>query len=232
MSGPIRIASVVFGFALVGVGGVATFVGELGAGAAALVVVGAVALLFAAAGQWPDRITYSGASVEFRVVDIIRNRIDELIALAPDSTRATLEQLRREVSEAQVNHAPNNAPALRYDDEVERALRRAAPDALIRRDERWSRERADFWLKEDEQRLLVETKYVGATPLYRGSTLGKLIERAHRGERLLVITNASDPSGARRRVVDELGDDGDVVTWRGPEHDPELAAAVQRLLAD
>lgn len=224
-------ALVAFGLALVAAGGVATFVGELGGGAAALVVVGAVALLFAAVGQWPDRVTYSGASVEFRVVDVIRNRIDELIALAPETTRPTLEQLRRDITEAQVSHAPNNAPAIRYDDEIEQALRRVAPEVLIRRDERWSRERADFWLKQDEQRLLVETKYVGSNPTYRGSTLGKLIERAGSGERLLVITNAPDPGGARRRVVDALGDGGDVVTWRGPEHDAELAAVVDRLLA-
>ena len=218
------------GLALVVTGSVATFVGRLALPAGISIIVGAAACLLAAIGRWPASLSWGNASVAFAISNQLRNEIDDVIDTAPESAKPSLERVRDMVSAVQVDQTPRVAAAIAYDDELEAALRRLVPDARIRRDTEWSRDRPDFWLLIDDRELRIETKHVGSATSFSGSSLEALLDQTEDGGRLLVITNAADISRGRERVDGRLGPRGAVITWRSPADDAALEQAVTSLL--
>lgn len=218
------------GLALVVTGTVATFVGRLALPAGIAIVVGAAGCLLAAIGQWPASLSWGNASVAFAITNQIRNEIDDVLAEAPAAAKPSLERVRDIVSAVQVDQTPRVAAAIAYDDEIEAALRRVVPDARIRRDTEWSRDRPDFWVLVNDRELRIETKHVGSATSFSGSSLDALFDQMSGSSRLLVITNAVDVSRARDRVAGNLGDRGAVITWRSPADDGELRRGISLLL--
>jgi len=219
------------GLALVVTGAIATYIGRLALPAGISIVVGAAACLLAAIGRWPASLSWGNASVAFAITNQIRNEIDDVIDTAPESAKASLERVRDMVSAVQVDQTPRVAAAIAYDDEIEAALRRIVPDARMRRDTEWSRDRPDFWLLVDGHELYLETKHVGSATSFSGSSLESLFGQFDTSGRLLVITNAADVHRGRNRVAERLGDRGAVITWRSPADDAELARVISSLLA-
>ena len=170
------------------------------------------------------------ASVAFAITNQIRNEIDDVLAEAPAAAKPSLERVRDIVSAVQVDQTPRVAAAIAYDDEIEAALRRVVPDARIRRDTEWSRDRPDFWVLINDRELRIETKHVGSATSFSGSSLDALFDQMSGSSRLLVITNAVDVSRARDRVAGNLGDRGAVITWRSPADDGELRRGISLLL--
>jgi len=218
------------GLALVVTGTVATFVGRLALPAGIAIVVGAAGCLVAAIGRWPASLSWGNASVAFAITNQIRNEIDDVLAEAPAAAKPSLERVRDIVSAVQVDQTPRVAAAIAYDDEIEAALRRVVPDARIRRDTEWSRDRPDFWVLINDRELRIETKHVGSATSFSGSSLDALFDQMSGSSRLLVITNAVDVSRARDRVAGNLGDRGAVITWRSPADDGELRRGISLLL--
>jgi len=223
----VRWILLVGGLALVVTGAVATFVGRLALPAAALVVIGAAGCLLAAIGRWPASLSWGNARVGF--ANEIRNEIAEALSTAPASARPTLERIRERVSTIEAEQTPRVAAAIAYDDEVERAMHRVVHGAVLRRESQWSRDRADFWLVVGDRELYIETKYVGSSMTFAGSSLDGLLDRLSGSGRLLVITNAVDVERARERVTIRLGNRGAVVTWRSSADDDQLEAAIVAL---
>jgi hypothetical protein len=217
------------GLGLIVTGSVATYVGRLALPAGISIVVGAAACLLAAIGRWPANLSWGSASVAFAISNQIRNQIDEELESAPVAAKPALERVRERVTSVQVEQTPKVAAAIAYDDAVERALRRAAPDAILRRNALWSRERADFWLVVNDREAHVETKYVGASTTFSGFSLDVLIDKLHHQGLLLVITNAREVGRARERVVARMGYRGTVVSWRDSGDDSQLAKAIDGL---
>ena len=232
VAAPVRWTLALGGLALVVTGAIATYVGRLALPAAAMVVVGAAASLLAAIGRWPASMSWGNASVGFAISNEIRNEIDDLMDVAPESARPSLERIRERVSTIEAERqSPRIATAIAYDDEIERALHRVVPDAGIRRESQWSRDRADFWLVVGDRELYVETKHVGSATTFAGSSLDGLLDRLATSGRLLVITNAVESARAQERVTRRLGKRGAVVTWRHGGDDPQLAQAIAELTA-
>ncbi|HEY3633198.1 MAG TPA: hypothetical protein VGL21_20020 [Jatrophihabitantaceae bacterium] len=220
------------GLGLIGMGSVATFIGRLALPAGLAIVVGAAACLLAAIGHWPANLSWGNASVAFAISNQIRNEIDDVIDSAPEEAKPSLERVRDMVSAVQVDQTPRVAAAIAYDDEIEAALRRIVPNARIRRDTEWSRDRPDFWLLIGDRELYIETKHVGSATSFSGSSLETLFDQLADSGRLLVLTNAADISRGRERVAERLGERGAVTTWRSPADDGELDRAVLALLDD
>jgi hypothetical protein len=225
----VRWILLVGGLALVVTGAVATFVGRLALPAAALVVIGAAGCLLGAIGRWPASLSWGNARVGF--ANEIRNEIAEALSTAPASARPTLERIRERVSTIEAEQTPRVAAAIAYDDEVERAMHRVVHGAVLRRESQWSRDRADFWLVVGDRELYIETKYVGSSMTFAGSSLDGLLDRLSGSGRLLVITNAVDVERARERVTSRLGNRGAVVTWRSSADDDQLEAGIVALTA-
>lgn len=226
--------------ALVGVtswigGGVASFIGSNGAGAAALVAVGAASGGIAVVGAWPSRISLSGNEVSW---DDINQAVDSQIKVAsagdePNEVLAELQILRQRLEALQRTGSAPNHPAQVYDEEVMDAIKRLVPEVFITKSEPRTRSTPDFSVRTRRSQLYLETKWRPDTlKPYAGSTLPQLLAQLPAGSKLLVVVNApaSSVRQAQAVVSDSIGDNGRVVAWRTNLDDPQLAEALTALL--
>jgi hypothetical protein len=112
-------------------------------------------------------------------------------------------------------------------------LSRVLPSAEIIAEESRSREIADFVVRQADRTVLVESKWRAADEgPFRGSTLARLTANIDPKDRLLVVSNSTDVSIARRNLDGLIGARGRVVSWHSPSDDAELARTLISLLAD
>ncbi len=215
-------------------GGVAAFVSDNGAGAAALVAVGALAGAFAAIGRWPTRVVFSGQELSWADV---RETVESQIQTAKEGERpaaalAELAVLRERLDRLALTGEVPRHPAAEYDDQVADALRRVAPPGsrLLRTEVR-SRETPDFELASDDHRVYVETKWRrDPLPAFRGETLHRLLPGLPPGAALLIVTNSVDVDAFRAELSSMLDGRARLVSWRQPADDDALRDALTALL--
>lgn len=214
--------------------------GKDGAGAAALVAVGAVCGVLALVGRWPSRISVSGNGLSWPEV---KETVDSQIEVAEESGEANdalreLKELRERLDFLQRTGSVAVHPAEAYDRSVEAALRRLFPNAevirhaeVIRQSAR-SREVADFVVRYHGDELSVETKWrTDRAQPFSGTTLPCLMRNLPTGAKLLVVVSTGKllPS-ATQIIEDTLGKRGRIVTWRDVRDDAALGEAVMSLL--
>lgn len=216
-------------------GGVASFRGASGAGAASLVAAGLVSAVLGLIGRWPSRISMSGNELAWEEV---RATVETQIEAAEDSGEgsqviAELKVLEQRLELLRQTGAVAEHPAEAYDRAVEAAIRRLYPSASIVESGSRSRAAADFTVTIVEQDFFLETKWrADAARPFRGNTLAPLIRNLPLNSRLLVVTNADAATGEAVKVVaDSLGSRGRIVSWRDVRDDTNLAEAVEALRA-
>ena len=173
-------------------GGVATFVASNGAGAVALIAVGSFCGFVALLGRWPNRLAVTGGEVTWENVrETVVTQIESAEATESAGTIEELHSLLRRLEGLQRTGVVPLHPAEEFDLDVQNAIARLLPDALITRAEQRSREVADFAVTLGNQTLYVETKWRrDPTLTYRADTLPTLIKRLPKGARLLVVINS------------------------------------------
>jgi len=186
-------------------------------------------------GRWPSRISMSG--IEF-LWDDVHQTVNSQIQVAeksgePDNTLAELKDLRARLSVLQHTGSVPEHPAEVYDRAVEAAIERLLPGAEVIRQERRSRELADFVVRYQGDQLFVETKWRSDTARpFGGSTLPQLLKRLGPDAKLLVVVNTSEPPMVRASdiIEDALGERGRIATWRDVRDDAALGEALASLL--
>lgn len=151
----------------------------------------------------------------------------------PDNTLAELKDLRARLSVLQHTGSVPEHPAEVYDRAVEAAIERLLPGAEVIRQERRSRELADFVVRYQGDQLFVETKWRSDTARpFGGSTLPQLLKRLGPDAKLLVVVNTSEPPMVRASdiIEDALGERGRIATWRDVRDDAALGEALASLL--
>jgi hypothetical protein len=218
-----------------GAGGTASFLSDNGAGAAALVAVGAVCGGLALIGRWPSRISMSGNELAW---EDVKETVDSQIEVAETSGEDAsvlneLRYLRERLDFLQRTGSVSKHPAQVYDEAVQAAVRRLLPQAELTRQQIRSRSIADFVLRYQGRQLLLETKWrADPEQPYRGRTLPNLLERLAQDATLLVVVNAhpSAVAAAQSLVNDSIGARGRVAGWLDVRDDGELARALTSLL--
>ncbi|MGH8776865.1 MAG: hypothetical protein ACRDWI_17500 [Jiangellaceae bacterium] len=216
-------------------GGVAAFVSDNGAGAAALVAVGALAGAISAIGRWPTRVVFSGQELSWADV---RETVESQIQTAREGERpaaalAELAVLRERLDRLALTGEVPRHPAAEYDDHVADALQRVAPTAsrLLRTEVR-SRVTADFELISDDRRVFVETKWRRDPAIeFRGETLPRLVAGLPPNAPLVVVTNSVDVKAFRSEWSSMLGSRARLVSWRQPADDDALREALTALMS-
>jgi len=215
-------------------GGAASFLSKNGAGAAALVAVGAVCGVLALMGRWPSRISMSGNEFSW---DDIKETVNSQIEVAEKSgetseTLRELKELRGRLDILQRTGSVPEHPAEIYDKSVGAALRRLLPDAEVLRQEARRDDVADFVVGHQGDQVFVETKWrADNARSFGGSTLPRLIQNLSPDAKLLVVVNTDDwrPS-ATKNVEEALGERGRIVTWRSVLDDGALGEALASLI--
>ncbi len=215
-------------------GGIATFTARHDAGAVALVAVGAVAGFLAVHGQWPTHVSAYGYGLEWEpVLETIDTQIEAAEATESANTVGELKLLRQRLEDLQRTGQVTMHPAEAYDYDVEGALTRLLPGAVITRASMRGRSTPDFVVTVAGQTVFVETKWRRDPSLpYHADTLPLLLSGLGAGAKLLVVINSVSTVNAEEIVRAAIGDRGAVVTWRGPGDDWALQDAMRRLFAD
>jgi hypothetical protein len=228
-----RVALAVAGLGSWAAGGAASFLSGNGAGAAALVAVGGICGVLGLMGRWPSRISMGGS--EFSWEDVQKTVNSQIQAAEQggegDRVLAELKELRERLNVLQRTGSVPEHPAQAYDRAVRAAIGRLLPGAEVIRQERRSREVADFVVRYQGSELLVETKWRSdPAQQFGGSTLQALVQRLPPGARLLVVVNAPPMPRAHAIVQDDLGDRGRIIMWRDVSDDRALGEALTSLL--
>ncbi|TVZ02316.1 hypothetical protein EAS64_26250 [Trebonia kvetii] len=148
-----------------------------------------------------------------------------------ESVLAELEELRKRLNVLQRTGTVPEHPAQAYDRAVQAAISRLLPGADIIRQQRRSREVADFVVRYKSSELFVETKWRSdPAQQFGGSTLLALVQHLPPGARLLVVVNAPHMPRAYAVVKDALGERGRIVMWRDVSDDQTLGEALTSLL--
>jgi hypothetical protein len=229
-----RIALAAAGLGSWGAGGAASFLSGNGAGAAALVAVGGICGVLGLMGRWPSRISMGGG--DFFWEDIHKTVNSQIQAAEQsgegDSVLTELKELRERLNVLQRTGSVPEHPAQVYDRAVRDAITRLLPGAEVIRQQRRSREVADFVVRYQGSELLVETKWRSyPAQQFGGSTLQALVERLPPGARLLVVVNVPPMPRASAVVKDGLGERGRIVMWRDVSDDRVLGEALTSLLS-
>jgi hypothetical protein len=227
-----RLFLVVAGAASWSAGGVATFVSHNNAGAVALIVVGALCTVVAVLGQVAmTRAVSTGREVPWEgVMTTINTQIDAAAATDSAATVDELKSLMRRLDGLRRTGSIPLHPAEEYDLEIQTAIRRLMPDALITTTEH-SRGVPRFAVTLADQTLFVETKWRrDPTLAYHAEALPTMLKQLHKGARLLVVVNTVGTVNAEHHVQEALGRRGRVVTWRGSGDDWSLKSALRALL--
>lgn len=235
MGGKHRVALTMAGLASWLAGGTASFVGNNGAGAAALIAVGGLCGMVGLMGRWPSRISMSGNEVTWEAID---QAVSSHIQVAADNDEgetvlAELTSLKERLAELQQTGTVPKHPAQIYDDGVVAAIRRLLPRAEIIWQEARDRATADFIIRYRGSTLFIETKWrADPSRPFGGSTLPLLTQRLPEDARLLVITNTSVPPlpTAHEKLRQTVGDRGRIVQWLDAADDGSLAEALMSLL--
>ena len=216
-------------------GGVASFVGGSGGGAAALVVAGLISAGLGLIGRWPSRISMSGSEFTWEEV---KATVETQIEVAKESGEgsaviAELKVLEQRLELLRQTGSIAEHPAEAYDRAVEAAIKRLYPSASIVVNESRSNAEVDFIVTIDGQDLFLETKWrPDAARPFRGSTLPALLNRLRSNSRLLVVMNADNATPeALRLIADNLNSRGRIVSWRDVRDDANLTAAIEALIA-
>jgi hypothetical protein len=228
-----RIALAAAGLASWAAGGAASFLSGNGAGAAALVAVGGVCGVLGLMGRWPSRISMGGS--DFFWEDVQKTVNSQIQAAEQngegESVLAELKELRERLNVLQRTGTVPEHPAQSYDRAVRDAISRLLPGAEIIRQQRRSREVADFVVRYKSSELFVETKWRSdPAQQFGGSTLQALVQHLPPGARLLVVVNAPPMPRAYAIVKDALGERGRIVMWRDVSDDRALGEALTSLL--
>jgi hypothetical protein len=148
-----------------------------------------------------------------------------------DSVLAELKELRERLNVLQRTGSVPEHPAQTYDRTVRDAIKRLLPGAEVIRQQRRSREVADFVVRYQGSELFVETKWRSdSAQQFGGSTLVALVHRLPAEARLLVVVNSSPMPRAYAIVKDGLGERGRIVMWRDVTQDRILGDALTSLL--
>jgi hypothetical protein len=228
-----RITLTALGLGSWAAGGAASFLSGNGAGAAALVAVGGICGVLGLMGRWPSRISMGGS--EFFWEDVHKTVNSQIQAAEQsgegDSVLAELKELRDRLNVLQRTGSVPEHPAQTYDRAVREAIKRLLPGAEVARQQRRSREVADFVVRYQRSELFVETKWRSdSAQQFGGSTLEALIHRLPPEARLLVVVNSPPMTRAHAIVKDGLGERGRIVMWRDATQDRVLGEALTSLL--
>ena len=148
-----------------------------------------------------------------------------------DSVLAELKELRERLNVLQRTGSVPEHPAQAYDRAVRDAISRLLPGAEVIRQQRRSREVADFVVRYQGSELFVETKWRSdPAQQFGGSTLQALVQRLPPEARLLVVVNAPPMPRAYAIVKDGLGERGRIAMWRDVSDDRALGEALTSLL--
>jgi hypothetical protein len=229
-----RVALLVVGLASWAAGGVAAFLSDNAAGAAALIVTGALTSALSLAGRWPSRVTVSGNEISWESIDqTMESQIR--VAQQNDDGEAALRELlslRDRLAFLQQTGSIPMHPAEAYDLAVMAAISRLLPGAEIIAQDTRSRGAADFIVRYRGNAVLVETKWrIDPGEPFGGSTLPILLSAVPTGARLLVVTNTSVPPLPRAYQIlrDALGDRGRIACWLDVRDDQLLGQALTAL---
>ena len=228
-----RIALAAAGLASWAAGGAASFLSGNGAGAAALVAVGGICGMLGLMGRWPSRISMGGSDFFW---EDVQETVDSQIQAAEqkgegESVLAELKELRERLNVLQRTGTVPEHPAQAYDRAVRDAISRLLPGAEIIRQQRRSREVADFVIRHKGSELFVETKWRSdPAQQFGGSTLSALVQHLPPRARLLVVVNAPPMPRAHAIVKDALEERGRIVMWRDVSDDHALGKALTLLL--
>ena len=184
-------------------------------------------------GRWPSRISMGGN--DFFWEDVQKTVNSQIQAAEQngegESVLAELKELRERLNVLQRTGTVPEHPAQTYDRAVRAAISRLLPGAEIIRQQRRSREVADFVVRDDGSELFVETKWRSDPgQQFGGSTLQALVQHLPSGARLLVVVNAPPMPRAYATVQDALGNRGRIVMWRDVSDDHALGEALTSLL--
>jgi hypothetical protein len=229
-----RIALLVVGLASWAAGGAAAFLDNNGAGAAALVITGALTSALGLVGRWPSRVAVSGNEISWESIDQTMESQIQAAQQDDDGEEALREllSLRDRLAFLQQTGSVPMHPAEAYDLAVKAAISRLLPGAEIIAQDTRSRGAADFTVRYRGNALLVETKWrVDPAEPFGGSTLPILLSALPAGARLLVVTNTSVPPLPRAYQIlrDALGDYGRIVCWLDVRDDQLLGQALTAL---
>jgi hypothetical protein len=230
-----RVALLIVGLASWAAGGVAAFLGDNGAGAAALIITGALTSALSLVGRWPSRVTVSGNEISWESIDQTMESQIRVAQRSDDGEDALREllSLRDRLALLQQTGSVPVHPAEAYDVAVMAAISRLLPGAEIIAQDTRSRACADFTVRYQGNSVFVETKWrINPSEPFGGSTLSTLLLALPAGARLLVVTNTSVPPLPRayRILRDALGDLGRIACWLGVRDDRPLGQALTALL--
>jgi hypothetical protein len=229
-----RIALLVTGLASWAAGGSVAFLNNNGAGAAALVITGALTSALGLVGRWPSRVAVSGNEISWESIDQTMESQIQAAQQDDDGEEALREllSLRDRLAFLQQTGSVPVHPAEAYDQAVMAAISRLLPGAEILAPGTRSRAIPDFTVRYRGTVLLVETKWrVDPSEPFGGSTLPVLLSALPAGARLLVVTNTSVPPLPRAYQVlrDALGDHGRIACWLDVRDDQLLGQALAAL---
>jgi hypothetical protein len=198
-----------------------------------LVAVGGICGVLGLMGRWPTRISMGGN--DFFWEDVQKTVNSQIQAAEQsgegESVLAELKELRERLNVLQQTGTVPEHPAQTYDRAVKAAISRLLPGGETIRQQRRSREIADFVVRYQGRELFVETKWRSdPSQQFGGSTLPALVQHLPPGARLLVVVNASPMPRAYATVKDALGDRGRIVMWRDVSDDHALGEALTSLL--
>jgi len=216
-------------------GGVASFLGGSGAGAAALVIAGLISAGLGLIGRWPSRISMSGSEFSW---EEIKATVETQIEVAEESGEgsaviAELKVLEQRLELLRQTGTVAEHPAEIYDRAVEAAIHRLYPSASIVASESRSRTAPDFTVTINKDGFFLETKWrADSTRPFRGSTMPALIDNLPPNSRLLVVINANTATSEAGKVIEDgLGSRGRIVQWHDVSDDANLAVAVEAISA-
>lgn len=229
-----RVALAVAGLASWAAGGVAAFLNSNGAGAAALIITGALTGALGLVGRWPSRVAVSGNEISWESIDQTMESQIQAAQQDDDGEEALREllSLRDRLAFLQQTGSVPVHPAEAYDQAVMAAISRLLPGAEILAHGTRSRATPDFTVRYRDAVLLVETKWrIDPAEPFGGSTLPTLLAVLPAEARLLVVTNTSVPPRPRAYQVlrDALGDRGRIACWLDVRDDQALGLALMAL---
>jgi len=150
-----------------------------------------------------------------------------------ESVLAELKELRERLNVLQRTGTVPEHPAQIYDRAMRAAISRLLPGAEITRQQRRSREVADFVVRYRGSELFVETKWRSdPAQQFGGSTLPTLVQHLPPGAKLMVVVNAPPMPRAYAIVDDALGERARIVMWRDVSDDLALGEALTSLLGN
>jgi hypothetical protein len=233
-----RVGLLLAGLASWGAGGAAAFLsGGNGAGAAALIITGALTSTLGLIGRWPSRLTVSGNEISWESIDqTMETQIR--VAQQDDDGEVALRELinlRDRLAVLQKTGSVPIHPAEAYDLAVMAAISRLLPGVEIIALDTRSRASPDFIIRYQGAALFVETKWrTDPSNPFGGSTLPTLLSALPAGARLLVVTNTSVPPLPRAYQIlrGALSDHGRIACWLDVRDDEALGQALASLFRD